>query len=516
MSDSTDSPSKLEQRAKEFMQTFNADDIKRRKEEQTVELRKNKRADIATKRRNFQSNDRDWVKVNEQYKKHYSLEDLPELLESLRSSESERHLFAAQGLRKLLSIEHQPPIQEVIDAGAVPILIEWIQRFDFPQLQFESAWALTNVASGTHQHCQVIVDKGAIPLLVKLLESPNEEVREQAVWAIGNIGGDAAHCRDIILQHNGLHLLIICVESSNKPSMIKNGSWAISNLCRGKPAPVFEMVKDAIPILAKVIIEHHDTELLTDCLWAISHLSEGGEDKIELIIDSGCVPRVIQFLSHHLYNVQLPAIRTIGNVVTGNDKQTQIVLGMGGAVALGNLLGSPKKNIRKEAVWSISNICAGSKEQLDILIAADVFTKLINIVQHDDKEIRKEAVWALSNSAAGGRPDQVAHLVQSGIIAALCSLFSLQDVKMVSVALEGINRILKHGADEFKTEQGANPFAEILEQCGGLGKLESLQEHPNTNIYEKARVMIETYFEVEEDENAQLIQMIKDSVQFNF
>jgi len=353
-------------------------------------------------------------------------------------------------------------------------------------------------------------------LLVKLLESPNEEVREQAVWAIGNIGGDAAHCRDIILQHNGLQLLINCVENTTKASMTKNGSWAISNLCRGKPPPAFEMIKDAIPILAKVVMEHHDTELLTDCLWALSHLSEGGEEKVEMVIDSGCIPRVIQFLGHHIYNVQLPAIRTIGNVVTGNDKQTQIVLGMGGAVALSNLLSSPKKNIRKEAVWSISNICAGSKEQLDALVAAEVFGKIINIVQKDEKEIRKEAVWALSNAAAGGRADHVAHLVQQGIIPALCNLFSLQDVKIVSVAMEGINRILKHGQENFKTEQGTNPFADIVEECGGLDKLEQLQGHPNTNIYEKARTIIESYFEVEEDENSQLIQLIKDSVQFTF
>jgi len=162
--------------------------------------------------------------VNDHYKPAYSLADLPELLEAMKSPEPERNLYAAQGFRKLLSIENEPPIQNVIDAGVVPVLIEFIKRHDFPQLQYESAWAITNIASGTHQHCQVIVEKGSIPLLVNLLRSSNEEVKEQAVWAIGNIGGDSSHCRDIILQYDGLNLLIQCVENSNKPSMIKNGS----------------------------------------------------------------------------------------------------------------------------------------------------------------------------------------------------------------------------------------------------------------------------------------------------
>lgn len=31
--------------------------------------------------------------------------------------------------------------------------------------------------------------KGALPYFIQLLSSPNEKVREQAVWAIGNIAG---------------------------------------------------------------------------------------------------------------------------------------------------------------------------------------------------------------------------------------------------------------------------------------------------------------------------------------
>lgn len=130
---------------------------------------------------------------------------------------------------------------------------------------------------------------------------------------------------------------------------------------------------------------------------------------------------------------------------------------------------------------------------------------MINIVIHDDKDIKKEAVWALSNASATGRPDQVAKLVQMGIIPGLCSLFSQKEVKILSVSLEGINRILKTGKEHFLTQNSENPFATIFEECGGLQKLEKLQEHPNTAIYEKARTMIENYFEVEEDENDQLI-----------
>ena len=66
---------------------------------------------------------------------------------------------------------------------------------NYPHLQLESAWALTNVASGTSIQTQAIIDKGGIPLFVRLFENQYSIVSEQAVWAIGNIAGDSSTYR---------------------------------------------------------------------------------------------------------------------------------------------------------------------------------------------------------------------------------------------------------------------------------------------------------------------------------
>jgi len=68
-----------------------------------------------------------------------------------------------------VSIDNEPPIQTVIDSLLVPYFIEMMKQTFFPQLQLESTWVLTNICSGTTHQCESVIDKGGIPLFIKLL-----------------------------------------------------------------------------------------------------------------------------------------------------------------------------------------------------------------------------------------------------------------------------------------------------------------------------------------------------------
>ncbi len=108
------------------------------------------------------------------------LESLPKMLFGLLSDDLVWQLEATTKLRKLLSVEqHNMPIDEVVATGAVPRFVQFLSFHHSPLLQFEAAWALTNIASGTSEHTRIVIEAGAVPFFVQLLGSSNGEVRDQ-------------------------------------------------------------------------------------------------------------------------------------------------------------------------------------------------------------------------------------------------------------------------------------------------------------------------------------------------
>lgn len=113
---------------------------------------------------------------------------------------------------------------------------------------------------------------------------------------------------------------------------------------------------------------------------------------------------------------------------------------------------------------------------------------------------RKEACWAIANLTTGGTRDQTLYAVQQGCIPSLVNMLSSHDTKIVQVALDGLSNILRAGV----RADGANPCADVVEECGGVDIIEQLQTHENDDVYRKSQAIIEHYFSPEEEEDNSL------------
>lgn len=150
-------------RSKNYKAGINTDASHRRREETTVQLRRNKREDSLMKRRKDRTTEMGSSapfdaaeqameqQAGQAMPQQANLHDIQEMVQAVLTEDRAAQLEATTRFRKLLSIgtnhlsepvlltcfiaERNPPIQEVIGAGVVPRFIQFLKCYDNPQLQ---------------------------------------------------------------------------------------------------------------------------------------------------------------------------------------------------------------------------------------------------------------------------------------------------------------------------------------------------------------------------------------------
>lgn len=437
---------------------------------------------------------------------------LPAMTRALLKGTQEQAVAATKQFREILSIELRPPIQEVIECGVVPRLVSFLKFKGNQSLQLEAAWALTNIASGTSSQTRVVVEAQAVPVFIDLILSPNTEVSEQSVWALGNICGDSPSYRDMVLEKGILTPLLKAIETTKSFRMLRNATWTLSNLCRGNPPSDYEHLRPMLPTLAR-LLNCKDQEVVQDAAWAFSYLSEArrsshGSKKSVLsdICALNITKRLVELLENASQDVQIPALRTVGNIATGTDSQTDSVVQSGCLRPLAALLKSGKRGIQKEAAWTLSNITAGNISQIQAVMESGALSPLINSVFSAEFAIRKESAWAVANAVGGATSKQITQLANvPRLIDCLCYMIEGTDAKILLVCLDALQKIVSNGQSMVEKGQAAkNSFKSKMEKAGIVAALGKLIELDNTSVFDKASELL-GYFDdsygADEDQN---------------
>lgn len=279
-----------------------------------------------------------------------------------------------------------PPIQQVVELGVLPKIVESLQRSDNNHdIQKKAVSILLNVAGGRSEHTEAVVESGAIPHLIRLLGSSLSEISHEAAWALGNIAGNNPEHRDLVLQAGILQPLLALLEQTNDVKLVRTYAWTLSNCCRFNPRPKWNLVSPSLDIL-KELIHHSDDAVLVEACTALHHMTiDGAFSKIQAVIDELSdtgIRRLLELCTHSDTMVQDMTLKVLGSMASGTEAQTQLLIDYDALPVLLTVLSGSggKQVIMKEVCFAISNIACGSKIQLQAVFDCGIIPKLIPLL----------------------------------------------------------------------------------------------------------------------------------------
>uniref|UniRef100_A0A7S4VWW2 Importin subunit alpha n=1 Tax=Alexandrium monilatum TaxID=311494 RepID=A0A7S4VWW2_9DINO len=400
----------------------------------------------------------------------------------LLDTDEDRQLMAAEKFRQVLSSENNPRVQEVIDAGAVPCLVELAGSGPSTQVQHEALWALTNIAAGSADQTAAVVDEGAVELLVGKVSAENLDLAEQAAWGLGNIAGDNEQFRDRVLEAGGLAPMLESLGREDPPvALLRTVVWVITNLCRGNPPPDAAAVLPAVQPLVNILGTVTDQAVVQDACWSLSYLCQLDEC-IEPTIRAGFVARASELLGHSSPSTLEPVLKTIGAIAAGGEAQTWAVAS--DKPCLGRLVFltcHQERVIRQQACLVLSNIMAGTCDQIQAVVAAGALPQLVKALD-DEPKVAREAVRAFASLEESALPEQFEAAVDACCIAPLVKMAAHPNVpwELSGRALTGIMR----AGSKLKADRGlgGNPFVRPFVEAGGVQILEDREDDASLDI----------------------------------
>lgn len=492
---------RLEERARKFQNPIDVDDFKRRREEDAVELRKQRRYERSSKKRAL-------VRPLAAFDSDFPASLLHPKVLALAPNAGDAAISArerleivlklfiecedvypvVETLKKVLSSGSQSPLEYVAQDDVIRRFLSLLSSPE-EQVTLEVLWCLTNLAAASIDVARRLVDQECLPALQSLMRHTNPDVSDLAVWTLSNIIGDAPDLRTSALKCGTIFAAfeLLAAPESLSPTRAEHLLWLAANVVLDYPADSeWDAVAKALRVVPWALASEHEDIVIQAC-WILAYISDNGNFHTK-ILEMELIPQLIAFVQAQSEGVRRPALRCVGNLATGDDEQTQELLDAGLLNFLSPLI-SEKNSSRKEAIWCLSNITAGNRQQVLTVFSHPISRELMKTMNDCDLEIRREAVWAASNAFHTMERAEVAEVVALGVLESLVETLQCRDPRMLLVTIEAVLNLLKNGDDSLLLQ---------FERLGGVDALERLQNHPNLAVYNHALSVLNRFFSLEE------------------
>ena len=244
----------------------------------------------------------------------------------------------------------------------------------------------------------------------------------------------------------------------------------------------------------------NNDKLIENALSLLTLIQESFREATPFLVNTNILPQLMTILSSNDKRIVLLGLRMFGNIILGNANETQIVIDIGLLSYLKMTLKHECKAIRKETGWILSNISGGTQQQIEEIFKCGIYADILDQIHNDCHDVQYELFWAVCNLTSSFQHENIAKLLDGGIIHFIKQFIDNQKSTVVNLGLEALSNLLQYGQTYWRDEMGENMVVKMLEQCGLLDILEQLQYSPNQDTYEKVVELIRRFFPTTEEE----------------
>ncbi|XP_010255973.1 PREDICTED: ARM REPEAT PROTEIN INTERACTING WITH ABF2-like isoform X2 [Nelumbo nucifera] len=264
----------------------------------------------------------------------------------------------------------------------------------------------------------VIVDGGAVPALVKHLQSPphsiegdagpkpfEHEVEKGSAFALGFLAVKPEH-QQLIVDAGALSHLVDLLKrhrdgcsSRAVNSVIRRAADAITNLAHENSSIKTRVrIEGGIPPLVE-LLEFTDTKVQRAAAGALRTLAFKNDENKNQIVECNALPTLILMLRSEDAAIHYEAVGVIGNLVHSSPNIKKEVLLAGALQPVIGLLSSCCSESQREAALLLGQFAATDSDCKVHIVQRGAVRPLIEMLQSPDIQLREMSAFALGRLA---------------------------------------------------------------------------------------------------------------------
>ncbi|KAH0470813.1 hypothetical protein IEQ34_000536 [Dendrobium chrysotoxum] len=309
-------------------------------------------------------------------------------------------------------------------AGQVRDQVEVLERaFSWRRADREAAKNATHALADLAKNeelVNVIVENGAVPALVRHLQEPTavvmdgdgggdrhfeHDVEKGSAFALGLLAVKPEH-QQLIVDAGALPLLVGLLGRHRRghhtravSSLIRRAADAITNLAHeNSTIKTFVRIEGGIPPLVE-LLESADPKVQRAAAGALRTLAFKNDENKNQIVECNALPTLILMLRSHDAAVHYEAVGVIGNLVHSSPNIKKEVLAAGALQPVIDLLSSCCTESQREAALLLGQFAATDSDCKVHIVQRGAVRPLISMLQSNDAQLKEMSAFALGRLA---------------------------------------------------------------------------------------------------------------------